>query len=56
VVDSVSTQGEFTPANLQTPDDRGKQVFGVRLRLATPDLRVKAGMAATVKQIGGWTP
>ncbi len=56
VVESVSTQGEFTPANLQTPDDRGKQVFGVRLRLAKPDLRVKPGMAATVKQIGNWTP
>jgi multidrug resistance efflux pump len=56
VVESVSSQGEFTPANLQTPDDRGKQVFGVRLRLKKPDLRVKAGMAATVKQIGGWTP
>jgi len=56
VVESVSAQGEFTPANLQTPDDRGKQVFGVRLRLKRPDLRVKAGMAATVKQIGEWTP
>ena len=36
-------RGEFTPANLQTPEERGKQVFGVRLRLKQPDARVKAG-------------
>jgi len=56
VVESVSTQGEFTPANLQTPDDRGKQVFGVRMRLTPPDTHVKAGMAATVIRIGSWKP
>jgi multidrug resistance efflux pump len=55
-VESVATQGEFTPANLQTPDERGKQVFGVRLRLKQPDPRVKAGMYATVKRIGPWQP
>lgn len=55
-VESVATQGEFTPANLQTPDDRGKQVFSVRIRLKQPDPRVKAGMAVTVKRIGTWEP
>lgn len=55
-VESVASQGEFTPANLQTPDDRGKQVFGVRLRLLKANAAVKAGMSATVKQVGGWTP
>lgn len=54
VVESVATTGEFTPANLQTPDERGKQVFSVRLRLKQPDPRIKAGMAATVKRIGQW--
>jgi len=53
-VESIATQGEFTPANLQTPEERGKQVFGVRLRLAATDLRVKAGMYATVRKVGGW--
>ncbi|AIE86274.1 HlyD family secretion protein [Fimbriimonas ginsengisoli] len=52
VVESVATQGEFTPANLQTTEERGKQVFAVRLRLRRPDSRVKAGMAATVRRIG----
>jgi multidrug resistance efflux pump len=53
-VESIATRGEFTPANLQTPEERGKQVFGVRLRLKQPDPRVKAGMYATVKRIGNW--
>lgn len=56
VVESISTQGEFTPVNLQTPEERGRQSFAVRIRLAAPDIRAKAGMAATVKSIGGWTP
>jgi len=52
-IESVASQGEFTPANLQTPDERGKQVFEVRLRLRNQDTRVKAGMYATVKSLGG---
>lgn len=55
-VESVATQGEFTPANLQTPDDRGKQVFAVKIRLAKPDARVKPGLYATVLKIGKLTP
>ncbi|HWA83511.1 MAG TPA: HlyD family efflux transporter periplasmic adaptor subunit, partial [Fimbriimonadaceae bacterium] len=53
-VESIATQGEFTPANLQSPEERGRQVFGVRLRLDPPDPRVKAGMYATVKRVGQW--
>jgi HlyD family secretion protein len=53
-VDTIATQGEFTPANLQTPGDRGKQVYAIRLRLAHPDPRVKAGMEATVTRMGSW--
>ncbi len=55
-VESVATQGEFTPANLQSPEERGKQVFAVRLRLRHPDPRIKAGMYVTVTRIGGWVP
>jgi HlyD family secretion protein len=54
VVESIANQGEFTPANLQSPEERGKQVFAVRLRLAKEDRRVKAGMFATVKRVGQW--
>lgn len=56
VVVSIATQGEFTPANLQTPEERGLQVFAVRLRLRKPDIHVKAGMYATVTRIGEWRP
>ena len=52
VVESISTRGEFTPANLQAPEERGKQVFAVRLRMKKPDPKIKAGMSATVKRIG----
>lgn len=51
-VESIATRGEFTPANLQTPDERGKQVFAVRLRLKQPEPRVKAGMYATATHLG----
>ncbi len=53
-VESISSRGEYTPANLQTPEERGKQVFGVRIRLNHPDSRIKAGMYATVIQLGKW--
>jgi multidrug resistance efflux pump len=55
-VESVADHGEFTPANLQSPDERGKQVFAVRLRLKQPDAQVKSGMDTTVVRIGKWTP
>ncbi len=56
VVENIAAQGEFTPANLQTPDERGKQVFGVRIRLKRPDARVKPGMFVIVRRLGKWTP
>jgi multidrug resistance efflux pump len=55
-VESIAAHGEFTPANLQTPEERGKQVFAVRLRLNRADSRIKAGMYATVIKIAGWEP
>lgn len=53
-VESINTSGEFTPANLQTPEERAKQVFGVRIRLTKPDPRVHPGMYVTVKSVGQW--
>ncbi|HEY3781350.1 MAG TPA: HlyD family efflux transporter periplasmic adaptor subunit [Fimbriimonadaceae bacterium] len=54
LVESIDQNGQFTPANLQSPDERAKQVFGVRIRLAKADARVKSGMYATVKGMGAW--
>jgi HlyD family secretion protein len=55
-VESVASHGEFTPANLQSPDERGKQVYAVRIRMKHSSPAVKAGMDATVTRIGSWTP
>jgi len=48
VVEQVSRQAEFTPRNVQTVEDRIRQVFGVKIRLPNDDDRLRAGMAADV--------
>jgi RND family efflux transporter MFP subunit len=48
VVEQVNRQAEFTPRNVQTVEDRIKQVFGVKIRLPNDDDRLRAGMAADV--------
>jgi HlyD family secretion protein len=46
-VASISSEGEYTPRNVQTRAQRAEQVFGVKVVL-NPDARLKAGMAAEV--------
>jgi HlyD family secretion protein len=46
-VASVSSQGEYTPRNVQTRAQRAEQVFGVKV-LVDPNAKLKAGMAADV--------
>lgn len=46
-VASVSSEGEYTPRNVQTRAQRAEQVFGVKV-IVDPDPRLKAGMAAEV--------
>jgi len=46
VVESVNGEGEFTPRNLQTADERADQVFGARLRIETGRDVLRPGMAA----------
>jgi HlyD family secretion protein len=46
IVEQIGRIAEFTPRNVQTPDERIKQVFGVKVRLPDPQLR--AGMSADV--------
>ena len=48
VVEQVNRQAEFTPRNVQTVEDRIRQVFGVKVRLPNKDDRLRAGMAADV--------
>src|SRR3954468_5156532 len=48
VVEQINRQAEFTPRNVQTVEDRIRQVFGIKVRLPNADDRLRAGMAAGV--------
>ncbi|HEY6071241.1 MAG TPA: efflux RND transporter periplasmic adaptor subunit [Chthoniobacterales bacterium] len=48
VIEQVNRQAEFTPRNVQTVEDRIRQVFGVKIRLPNDDDHLRAGMAADV--------
>ena len=43
----VSRQAEFTPSNVQTPEERSKQVFRIKVELPAND-RLRPGMSADV--------
>jgi multidrug resistance efflux pump len=49
VVEFISGQGEFSPRNLQTADERADQVFAARIGLIEGADQLRAGMAATVQ-------
>jgi HlyD family secretion protein len=42
----VARQAEFTPGNVQTPEDRSKQVFRIKVTLLSGGDRLRPGMAA----------
>ena len=46
-VEQINRQAEFTPRNVQTVEDRVRQVFGVKIRLKSED-NLRAGMSADV--------
>lgn len=43
----IASEGEFTPRNLQTQEERAQQVFAVKLRLDPHEGALRAGMTAT---------
>ena len=47
-VDLIGRQAEFTPRNVQTVDERIKQVFAVRIHLEDAEGLLRPGMAADV--------
>lgn len=47
-VEHINTQGEYSPRNLQTADERADQVFAARIGLVDGKDELRAGMAATV--------
>jgi len=46
VVSFVSQEAEFTPKNIQTPDERSKLVYRLKIALRNPDGVFKPGMPA----------
>jgi HlyD family secretion protein len=48
-VEQINRQAEFTPRNVQTVEDRIRQVFGVKVRLQSHDDKLRAGMSADVE-------
>lgn len=44
----ISSVSEFTPRNVQSPDERQHQVFAIKVRVADPNGVFKSGMAADV--------
>ena len=44
----IARQAEFTPGNVQTPEDRSKQVFRIKVFLDEGLDRLRPGMAADV--------
>lgn len=55
-VESIATRGEFKPANLQSPEERARQVFAVKVRLDQDEPRVRPGLYASILEIGSWRP
>lgn len=47
-VEQINRSAEFTPRNVQTVEDRVKQVFGVKIRLDNREDQLRAGMSADV--------
>lgn len=44
----IANQAEFTPSNIQTPEERSQQVYRIKVELPTGDTPFKSGMAADV--------
>ncbi|NWF88626.1 MAG: efflux RND transporter periplasmic adaptor subunit [Ignavibacteriaceae bacterium] len=47
----ISPEAEFTPKNIQTKDERTKQVFGVKIKIPNPNFELKTGMPADAEII-----
>ena len=47
-IEQINEQGEFTPRNVQSHDERNHQVFGVKVKLNNSAGKLKSGMAVSV--------
>jgi len=48
VIEQINTQGEFTPRNVQSRNERNHLVFGVKVRIDNREGLLKPGMSADV--------
>jgi HlyD family secretion protein len=48
VVEHINSEGEYSPRNLQTADERADQVFAARVGLLEGQTELRAGMAAFI--------
>lgn len=48
IIEQINRQAEFTPRNVQTVEDRIRQVFGVKIDLDNSEDKLRAGMSADV--------
>jgi len=48
VIEQINSEGEFTPRNIQSRDERANQVFGVKVRIDNREGKLKPGMSADV--------
>ena len=48
VVEQIAREAEFTPRNVQTAEERVKQVFGIKVRLDNSNGDLRAGMSVDV--------
>jgi HlyD family secretion protein len=55
-VEQINREAEYTPRNVQTVEDRVRQVFGVKIRLDNPEGMLRAGMSGEVTFPGFDTP
>jgi HlyD family secretion protein len=45
----ISSEAEFTPKNIQTPEERTKLVYAVKIQIPNPHFELKSGMPADAK-------
>ena len=45
----ISSEAEFTPKNIQTPEERTKLVYAVKIQIPNPEFELKVGMPADAK-------
>jgi multidrug resistance efflux pump len=47
-IEQINREAEYTPRNVQTVEDRVRQVFGIKIRLPADESKLRAGMSVDV--------